>query len=690
MKMKNYRYVASMITVLFLIANVSGQMPTLQGEQVDSTVTDAGDKPTMAESGAITENVSADEQVVPWDYDPYRVLVWYVGDDPTVRFTNLQSEVASYLNRDFEAVWRVEFAAAPNSVATAARRGMSQLSYDLITSADPVLAVRRDHSDAVRIRVAKNVGDYVKKIYATEGRAREVLSKASAVGNEDLDGIADKLELVVGDEFSVKELWNRTAETEDPTETPQTGQDLQESTTADELPEEEDEKVAKQAPTEAILVSRGMAKTLDPAAKLIVPQISDLVGEIIENYDKVFIVSVSNHQVPSQVEVVEFDTLMRHFGPVANVKSSSRGFLSRAVAIGLTKAFRPMVRIENAGQRSAVGLVRAGGLVREKDREHSPAWIRVGDVLEPMTRKNDRNGNPIMIGALDWAYLHVDELDGHNNRNVQMNFYSGRGGGLQGRKNKRTFKTALKVRPQLDATEMRLHLQRDPDFPLIGYELYQKDLSSGDMTFIGRTNWNGLLKVEPTDVPLRLLYVKNGGAILARLPIVPGLYPKVVADLSGDDIRLQAEAYIRGAQNSIIDLVAIRELFKARILLRLERGEMEKAEELLIALRDRPTSEGLYGDIARKQQEFINLLGSKNANQSRKVDEMFSTTRELLQKHITPKLVQDLELDYIRAQKNGGKLPERQKQPKVDNSADGGQSEAEGESEGTPKQTNSE
>ena len=65
------------------------------------------------------------------------------------------------------------------------------------------------------------------------------------------------------------------------------------------------------------------------------------------------------------------------------------------------------------------------------------------------------------------------------------------------------------------------------------------------MTFVGRTNWNGILKVEPTEDPLRLLYVKNGGAILARLPLVPGLYSQVVADLSGDDIRLQAEAYIR-------------------------------------------------------------------------------------------------------------------------------------------------
>lgn len=673
--MKKIRSFAFVLATVFLLELSVGQETSAPLPKANESTNQMGSAPSMDESSPASGDQET-EEIVPWDYDPYRVLVWYVGDDPAIDLASLQSEILSYLNRDFEAVWRVEFAVAPNSVATAARRGMSQLNYDLITAADPVLAVRRDHKDAVRIRVAKNVGEYVNKIYSTEGRAKEVLRKASLVGNEDLDGISDKLERVAGDEFSVRQLWNRFREKEESTQNQESDSGQQESGTPEEPTEEDEEapeKAPEEIPTEAILVSRGMAKTLDPEAKLIAPRIAELVSEIVEKYDKVFIVSVSSQQLPSEVEVVEFDTLMRHFGPVAKVKSLNRGFLPRAISLGLTRAFGPMVRIENAGQRSAVGLVRAGGLVREKDREHSPAWIRVGDVLEPMTRKNDRNGKPIMIGALDWAYLHVTELDGHQDRNVQMDFYSGRGGGLQGRKNKRTFKTALKVRPQLDATEMRLHLQRDPDFPLIGYELYQKNLDTGDMTFLGRTNWNGLLKVEPTEDPMRLLYVKNGGAILARLPIVPGLYPSVVADLSGDDIRLQAEAYIRGAQNSIIDLVAIRELFKARILLRLERGEMEKAEELLNALRDQPTSDGLYGDIGKKQQEFINLLGNKNANQRRKVDEMFSTTRELLQKHISPKLLQDLELDYISAQKNGGKLPAREKKPKVDNSADGGQ-----------------
>ena len=575
-----------------------------------------------ADSGATSdEGAEDDEQEIAWDYEPYRVLIWLVSDDPSVSVATLEVPLRQYLDRDFAAVWALDIAEAPAAVHTAAVRKIGGLSYDAITAADSVLAVKRDHPDAVRIRIAKNVGEYVKKVYATAERVADVKQKALAVGNETVDGVDQRIEIVNGDAIAVQELWSN--------------------------PE-----------TEAILISRGMAKTLtEPEAKLVTPTIGDLVGDAVETYDKIFIARVTTQGIPIEVDVVEFDTLMRHFGPVANAQASTLQSLPAAVGQGLTKAFAPVVRIENAGQKSAVGLLRAGGLIRERDRATSPAAIRVGDVLEPMTRKDDRNGNPIMIGPMDFAFLLVDALTGHEGRNVEMKFFAGRAGGLQGRKNKRTFRMALKVRAFEPSTMVRLHLQKKSDFPLIGYELYDKDLDSTNMTFIGRTDWNGRLLVEKTDKPLRLLYVKNGGAVLARLPIVPGLYPTAVADLSGDDMRLQAEAYIRGVQNSIIDLVAIRELFKARIRLRLERGEMKKAEELLNALRDQPSSEKLYDEVGKKHAVFINQLGSGNANQRRKVDEMFSTTRELLAKHITPKLVRDLESDMIAATKNGGKLP---------------------------------
>ena len=213
---------------------------------------------------------------------------------------------------------------------------------------------------------------------------------------------------------------------------------------------------------------------------------------------------------------------------------------------------------------------------------------------------------------------------------------------------------AFKARLQRDATNLRLHLKNNADFPLIGYELYERELNSKHMTFVGRTDWNGTLQIHRTESPLRLLYVKNGGAVLARLPIVPGLHQHAVADLTGDDMRLQAEAYVRGVQNEITDLVAIRELYKARIRLMLKQGDLRKAEELMNELRRQPNNEVLTTEIGKKQIDFLKVIGNKNLGQRRKVDEMFTTTRELLSKYVTPKLIRELEADLMKAREGDG------------------------------------
>ena len=563
----------------------------------------------------LTKNSEID---LPWDYSPYKVLIWLVSDDPAISISTVEQPLREFLDRDYSAIWRVTMADAPRAVVNAANRNMAGMNYDSITAADPVLAVKRTHKDAVRIRVPENVAQYVTKIYGTEERINEVKRRAALLGDKTVSGVEKRMEIVDGDAIAVSNLWA----------------------------EEE---------TEAVLVSRGAARSLDdPEAKVVLPKLADLVSQSVEAYDKIFIARLESTSVPMQVSVVEMDTLMRHFGPVAKMQSGSRNTLTTTIGKTITRAFAPVVRIDNAGQRAATGLLRASGLIVDDD---SPANLEMGDVLEPMIRKNDRNGKPFVIGPLDWAFLKVTAFEG---RNVKMDFYSGRAGGLQGRKNKRTFRTALRVRPFQEASTVRLHLQKDPNTPMIGYELYEKELKSTKMTFVGRTDWDGRLRIEPNEDPLRLLYVKNGGAVLARLPIVAGLHEWDVADLSGDDTRLQAEAYIRGVQNSIIDLVAVRELFKARIRLRLERGEMDKVETLMVALREQPSNEILANDMGKKQTYFNNLLkGSGSANQRAKVDQMFGVTRDLLTTHINGKLVRDLEAEDTAAKKNGGKAPKK-------------------------------
>ena len=103
---------------------------------------------------------------------------------------------------------------------------------------------------------------------------------------------------------------------------------------------------------------------------------------------------------------------------------------------------------------------------------------------------------PATIGRMDWAILLATEQEG---RFLKMDFYAGRSGTLQGRKNKRTFRMAFKARTQQDSTELRLHLKNDVDFPLIGYELYERVLKSRAMTFVGRTDWNGSLNISKSE-----------------------------------------------------------------------------------------------------------------------------------------------------------------------------------------------
>lgn len=551
----------------------------------------------------------------PWDFSPYRVLIWIASDDPRVNAVSVGMDVREFLDRDFASIWRVDIQDAPVAVRSSAFRDIDAMDYDKLTAADPVLAVKRDHKDAIRIRSASTVAEFVGSIAATKASIDELVTRGEAVGNGTVNGVSEKLTALDVGSPAMQDLW-------------------------------------RQPETEAVLVSRGMALTFDePEAKLVTPPIAGLVSETVENYDKVFIVCIETDAVPAVVSVVELDTLMRFFGPVATQNVAIDQRYGDAIGHTTIMAFAPVVRIDDAGQKNATGLVRAGGLILD---EESPAMIRVGDVLQPMTRKNDRNGDPFLIGPIDWAYLTTTEVEGST---AKMDFYAGRSGGLQGRKNNRTFRTALKVRTFEETTMLRLHAQGDVDFPLIGYEIYEKELKSTSMTFIGRTDWNGRLLVGRTDDPLRLMYVKNGGSVLARLPMVPGLYPNVVADLQGDDLRLQAEAYIRGVQNAIIDLVAVRELYKARIRMRLQSGEMDKAEELMEALRNQPSNEKLAGEMGKKQAVYLKLLGNRNSTQKRMVDEMFTSTRELLSKHINPLLVRELEQDMIKAKRNGGKLP---------------------------------
>ncbi|QDS90792.1 hypothetical protein EC9_50090 [Rosistilla ulvae] len=411
---------------------------------------------------------------------------------------------------------------------------------------------------------------------------------------------------------------------------------------------------------DAMILPRGIALNLQPEAKIIDPKIPGAVAPMIESPDKVFVVRIRTEATPMEVTVRELDCPMRLMGPMVDATAIDQRTLGDAIARATLKAFSPIVRLDNVGKKTATGRVRAGGLLMIENAEgelvldeSSPAAIKPGDLLQPVIRRIDRFGNPVMLEIVDFAYLKATKLD---KAKIDMDAYAGRVGTLQGRSDRRTTRTAMKIRPYLDETVVRLHAQREPDVPLIGYDIFSKELESREMELIGRTDWDGRIWLKKSDQPLLLLYVKNGRSVLARLPVVPGQSEMEVADIPGDDIRLRAEAYLKGVENQIVDLVAIRTLLAARIRIKLEKGDLKSAQDLFRSLKEQPS----YTLIADDMDFQSTIIQSDSKYQNASIRKMFGRTRELLKEHISDALITELQRDLIAAEK-GEPLPSKAK-----------------------------
>ena len=163
-----------------------------------------------------------------------------------------------------------------------------------------------------------------------------------------------------------------------------------------------------------------------------------------------------------------------------------------------------------------------------------------------------------VIGGREAAF-HMSYLENALTSNATLN-------PLAGRSSASIEKLALCVRPWDETTELRLLTQGSAVRPLEGYEIFAKkplpanpDVKNTS-ELLGRTDWRGGILVPPGEQLLRLIYVKNGSHLLARLPIVPGHLTQLSVELPSDDKRLEAEAFVKGMESTVMDLVARREI----------------------------------------------------------------------------------------------------------------------------------
>jgi hypothetical protein len=358
-------------------------------------------------------------------------------------------------------------------------------------------------------------------------------------------------------------------------------------------------------------------------------------------YDKVTLLAVVPLATGYEVSARELDVHTQTWSPPARETAWQAGKLRDAAFRALSRSFAPLTRIASVDTENKLVTLRLrAAALPTRDKEFTA--VKPGDLFLPIVRYNDREGNPSRISAVPWTFLTVDSvLDATLECSVQTGLRTP----LTGRMRGRVERLALAVVPPRRPTRLVLKPRAGTDRVLSGYDVYEQSLHSAATQLLGRTDRQGSITLAPGEPLLRLLLVKHGGLLLAKLPVVPGLQTQLDAQVADDDQRLEAEGFLAGLQDDLVDLVTRRQLLLAQAKARLAAGALDEADGLLAKLRQLRTRDEFSRELAQEQQKTF--ADDKAVQQQ--IDAMFENTQKLLGQYLDPKPIEDLTDELAKA-----------------------------------------
>lgn len=382
----------------------------------------------------------------------------------------------------------------------------------------------------------------------------------------------------------------------------------------------------------------------------------ELYDELYKN-DKLYVVRLADTGTGIDYTINELDISGWSLGPAYAKSVSETGYLAANVASTIGKAFRPVVQLEHSDADIVTARVRAHGLmVRVEEtvgddqavvhtlvpNTSSPCWIQTGEVFEPIVRQANRQRKFELTGieALEFTLLvQQDAVDGPyvKAKVVSVNRAEVALGRKKGRN---TEKLGIVVRTPPGPSKIRLFTKRGTtkenlaEFPLNGYQIYSRSIFGTEDSFeyLGKTNWNGQIEINPGSERVRLLLVKNGERNIARLPIVPGYKPMMEKLLPDDEDRILAEGVVAGLKSETLDLWARRQVLAERIKLALGKNEFSMANRYYEMYRQLVTI-NQWNDMLSATQE---RLASKEKRQQTKINAMFKELSDFSLKEFKP------------------------------------------------------
>ncbi len=393
----------------------------------------------------------------------------------------------------------------------------------------------------------------------------------------------------------------------------------------------------------------------------------DLPRESLD-FDKAMFVRVSRSGSGYRVAARDFDLQARVLGSAVVHDVAQRSLLGPIAADAVLEAFAPLARVEVVKQKTSEVRLRAAAL---PTRDPELPVLTRAKVFVPVLRSNNSDGSLKAARVIPWTFLAAEPpgraatepgpgakekpQDGAKPQppdpaTVQCRIHTGLRSPLSSRRRGRTEQLAVAVNPPRAATRLELFSASETDYPLAGYQVYAQTPDSPATTLLGLTDNRGVIQVPPADEhPLRLLIIKDGDEPVARLPVLAGWEPSLRALVTNDEQRLRVEGFITGLQERAVDTVARRDLLLARVRVRLQSGRVDEADALFQRVKALPT----LTDFQQELQSFERTAQTNDPRLKRKIDKLFADTRQVLEKHLAEKQVDELAAQLSAAKGTG-------------------------------------
>ena len=304
----------------------------------------------------------------------------------------------------------------------------------------------------------------------------------------------------------------------------------------------------------------------------------------------------------------------------------------------------------NAGRLTLREVALQTGLVTAK--EFDSTFQRVASSGQGNATASPVNDEQVLQALVEDELLTLEQaqriLQPQFKHHLIGKLYTGIRNPISGRSSRRTERLALAIPTPNGPTRVLLRSREDNSQVLVGYDVYSRSPSSDTSEkskFLGSSDFRGEIEIHPDAQPLRILYIKNGRELLARLPMVPGLEEEITASLIDDDLRLEAEGFVMGMQQNLVDMVIQRKIMETRINKLIDKQKFDEAEGLLNDLRALRLPPHYSLELDRERQR----LTRTDSRAQKKIGLLFSDTQTILREYLDARAVETLAKELAAA-----------------------------------------